>query len=298
MKTIYRLFIGAAAVAMSSIALTSCDDVAEDDRYIPGEAIVAERAILLEDFTGQNCVNCPAAHEVIEQLEEQFGADKVIAVSIHCGSFGIDVQRTNFNNGRVGLMTAEGNAIMESYGITQFPMGVINMAGDAVNYTFWSTKVRDALKVATDVNIELEAKYIPDPNDGNDGYFGTIEAKAHVMSNTTRNVDFQFWILEDNIVAQQRNGTVTIQDYVHNNVFRAQIFDGLKGQPYSLTAGFEQEITGSIATRWTNKEHWELENLSIVAFASDASGVLQVVKVPLLKDADADDEGEENNSEE
>ena len=51
MKTIYRLFIGAAAVAMSSIALTSCDDVAEDDRYILGEAIVAERAILLEDFT-------------------------------------------------------------------------------------------------------------------------------------------------------------------------------------------------------------------------------------------------------
>lgn len=296
MKTTYRLFIGAAALAMSSIVLTSCDDVAEDDRYIPGEAIVAERAILLEDFTGQNCVNCPAAHEVIEQLEERFGKDKVIAVSIHSGTFGISTKATSFTRNRVGLMTEEGNAIMESYGITQFPMGVINMTGDAVNYTLWSTKVSEALQVATDVNIELEANYIPDANDGEDGYFGTIEAKANVMSNTARDVNFQFWILEDNIVAEQRNGTTTIKDYVHNNVFRAQVFDGLKGQPYSLTAGFEQEITGAIATRWTNKEHWELENLSVVAFASDASGVLQVVKVPLFKDDT--EEGEEAETEE
>lgn len=296
MKTTYRLFIGAAALTMSSIALTSCDEVAEDDRYILGEAVVAERAILLEDFTGQSCVNCPAAHEVIEQLEEQFGKDKVIAVSIHSGSFGLSTKATNFARNRVGLMTEEGNAIMESYGITQFPMGVINMTGDAVNYTLWATKVRDALKVTTDVNIELEANYIPDANDGEDGYFGTIEAKATVMSNTARTVNFQFWILEDNIVAQQSNGNIVVQDYVHNNVFRAQVFDGLKGQPYSLTAGFEQEITGAIATRWTNKEHWELENLSVVAFASDASGVLQVVKVPLFKDDT--EEGEETETEE
>jgi len=295
MKRIYRLFIGAAALSMASVALTSCDEVKENDRYEEGEPITAERAVLLEDFTGQNCVNCPTAHEVIEELEEQYGKDKVIAVSIHCGPFGLPVNATNFASNRVGLMTDEGKAIMEAYGIQQFPMGVINMTGDAMNYTGWPEAVRKALQVSTDVNIELETKYVPDDRDGKDGYFGTIEAKATVMSSTSRTVNFQFWIVENGIVALQRNGSTTIPDYVHNNVFRAQIFDGLKGNSYTLTDGIDQQIEGSIATRWTNKERWEVKNLSVIAFASDASGVLQVVRVPLFKDET--ESGEETGSE-
>ncbi len=291
MKTIYRLLIGAAALSMASVTLTSCDEVAENDRYLEGEPITAERAVLLEDFTGQNCINCPDAHEVIEALEEQYGADKVIAVSIHSGAFSLPVKATNFDSNRVGLMTEEGQAIMETYGITQFPMGVINMTGDPMNYSGWPEAVRNALQVTTDVNIELEAEYIPDNRDGEDGYFGTIKTKATVMSGSSRTVDFQFWIVENGIVAQQRKGTNTIKDYVHNNVFRAQIFDGLKGDSFTLTEGVQQEIEGSIATRWTDKERWEVKNLSVIAFASDKSGVLQVVKVPLFKD---ETEAEEN----
>lgn len=261
--------------------LASCDDVKSDDRYILGEEIKAERAVLLEDFTGQNCLNCPNAHEVIEQLEEQFGADKVIAVSIHCGGFGVPTKRTNFSTGNVGLMTDEGNAILQAYGIQSFPMGVIDM-GSPETYDLWTTSVRNALQKPTDVTITASAKFVPEAEEPAEGYAGKIECTAEVLSGETRTADIQFWVLENGIVAQQKlpDGTIN-KEYVHNNVFRGQVFDGLNGKSENFAAGFTTETTGSIAVRWTDKERWEVTNLSVVCFISDGSGVLQVTKVPV-----------------
>ncbi len=283
MKTTYRKHILTSAAVLVMTALVSCDEVSQNDRYILGEPVKAERGVLLEDFTGQACINCPDAHKVIEQLEEQYGADKLIAVSIHCGGFGLSTSRTDFNSGRIGLMAEEGNAIMEAYGIKSFPMGVINM-GSPMVYDLWPTEVRNAIKVETDVNIDLDAAYVPDSRDGENGYFGTIDIKAEVKSGINRIADIQFWIIENGIVASQRSTSGTIDDYVHNNVFRAQVFDGLRGSQISLAAGFPNETAGSIANRWTDKEHWVPENISVVAFVSDNSGVLQVVRKDLCPD--------------
>lgn len=264
------------------MSFASCDEVAEDDRYIKGEQITAERTVLLEDFTGQNCINCPDAHVVIEQLEEQYG-DKLVAVSIHCGTFGIPVKRTNFDNNLVGLMTDEGNAIMETYGIQQFPMGVINM-GSPQTFDLWATAVRNAIKVPIDIKITASAEYEPDKNDGSEngkGYFGNIKIKADVISESSRTANVQFWILENGIVAMQRSTAGTNQEYVHNNVFRAQVFEGLKGESVNFKGEFNTNVEGSIASRWTNKERWEINNLSVVVIVSDNTGVLQCAKVPV-----------------
>ena len=184
MKTIYKNSLIACTVAMTAVTFTACDEVGENDRYILGEAIKVERGVLLEDFTGQNCINCPEAHKVIEQLEEQYGEDKFIAVSIHCGGFGISTSRTNFETGRIGLMTEEGNAIMEAYGIQSFPMGVINM-GNPMVYDLWPTAVREGLQKETDVNIDLNVEYTP--HEG--GQIGTITVSyTHLTLPTTSRV--------------------------------------------------------------------------------------------------------------
>ena len=81
---------------------SSCDDIAPDERYIPVEKTNPRRAVLIEDFTGQDCVNCPAAHRIMESLEKQY-PENVIPVSIHCGEFGISVDRTRYP-AYIGLM--------------------------------------------------------------------------------------------------------------------------------------------------------------------------------------------------
>lgn len=282
MKRLYKTLICTLAALSSIILFTACDDVKSDDRYILGETVTAERGVLLEDFTGQMCINCPDAHEVIKQLEEQYGSDKLIAVSIHCGTYGFSKSRTNFERNLVGLMTEEGNAILETYPINAFPMGVVNM-GSPINVDSWATAVKEAMKVLTDVKIDLKAEYLAGDQDGTNGYNGTINVTADIISGTARTAEVQFWIIEDQIVAPQRTPTTTINGYVHDNVFRAQMFDGLKGTSVTFPAGINVEKTASLPTRWNEQERWEVNNLSIVAFVSDKTGVLQVVKVPLIE---------------
>ena len=64
--------------------LTGCDYIAEDERLIYEKPEPAQRVVLLEDFTGQRCSNCPTATAVIEQLHEAYG-EALVAVGIHCG---------------------------------------------------------------------------------------------------------------------------------------------------------------------------------------------------------------------
>lgn len=265
--------------------LVSCDDVAPGDRYIEGEPIEAERAVLLEDFTGQLCLNCPIAHEKIEELEKQYGRDKLIAVSIHGGQLGIDKSRTNFTTGLVGLKTEEGNAIVETYGITSFPMGVIDF-GSPINYDLWAGAVREAIAKPTDTQLDLRISYTPDGEESNTG---VIEMNASIESSNPHTGNLQFWIVEDHIIAHQRNSSGTIPDYEHNNVFRAQLFLGERGEAITIPANIMVERGASIATRWNDQEHWVVENLSVIAIVSDATGVIQVVRKPVPVPDDPDD---------
>lgn len=278
----FRKFIYSSAALLCSFVLASCDDVKESDRYIDMGAIEAERAVLLEDFTGQFCQNCPEAHEKIDELVAQYGEDKVIAVSIHCGKFGLATKNTDFEQGRIGLMTDEGNSILESYPISSFPMGVIDMNTAPLTYDLWPTAVRTALAVPSDVALDMHAEYVPTEDDGENGYFGEIKITSSVLTSTERSGNIQFWIVENGIVAQQKRGAEMIKDYVHNNVFRAQVYNGHKGETIQLKAGVETDIEASIATRWSDKERWQIENLRVVGFVSDANGVLQVKRVPVV----------------
>ncbi|MDE7181275.1 MAG: Omp28 family outer membrane lipoprotein [Muribaculaceae bacterium] len=277
-----RNIYGVVAAGLLLAGTTACDDVKPDDRYILTEGVKAERTVLLEDFTGQNCLNCPDAHRTIKSLEEQYG-DKLIAVSIHCGTFGVSKSRTNFERNLVGLMTDEGNAIMETYGITSFPMGSINM-GPATNYSLWPTAVYNALQTTTDVTLDLTVNYTPATANSETG---RIDMTAKVLSTSQHTANIQFWVVEDQIVALQRDGNQTITDYVHDGVFRGQVLPGLRGDALPLASGIEQIVEASINTVWNEQEHWVAKNLSIVAIISDATGVLQVARVPVIADEES-----------
>lgn len=76
---IYSLF-GASALLMAA-----CNEIDSDDRFIYVEPVEVGRKVLIEDFTGQKCINCPAAIDKIEMMVQQYGEENVIAVGIHSG---------------------------------------------------------------------------------------------------------------------------------------------------------------------------------------------------------------------
>lgn len=246
---------------LAIITLAACNDIDSDDRFLAVEGVTPARVVLIEDFTGQNCVNCPAAHATLEQIAEQY-PDNVIPVSIHAGHFGIAVEN---RRGVVGLMQPEGNDLCNRWGITGFPMGVVNRKGAAIDKDAWAAAVRAQLAIPADVDIDLEAACTD----------GVINITAVIKSEADIKATLHVWILESGILAPQlgANGS-EIPGYVHNNVYRCSV-NGIEGREVSATGHIHETLTFSCPVRTTERETWNLANLSAVAFLETSAGVIQ-----------------------
>ena len=169
--------------ASLSLILSGCSGIAEDDRYIEVEATKAERTVLLEDFTGQNCGNCPAAHRTIEALEEQYGSH-LIAVSIHAGHFGIPATNKRYT----GLMQEEGQAYNDRYGIEDYPKGVVDGKTPSLNADQWASAIYDDISQATPLSIDVDANL--------DAAGNKIDISCSLKSSEQLEGNLVLWVIE------------------------------------------------------------------------------------------------------
>lgn len=253
-KLLLPLILGASA-------LFSCSDITEDDRFIKVDSVTPQRAVLLEEFTGQDCRNCPTAHRELAMLIEQY-PDNLIPVSIHAGDFGVSCATRR--PGIIGLMQPEGKKYNDRYGIDEWPKGVIDGQGEPLNFDKWSDALRVALTRPASLNIDIAASIAEATPD-------VIDIKCELKPTADLNGTLYIWVLEDCIVAYQIDNGEVIRDYVHNHVYRAAA-NGVEGQTVSLKANIHSTLECSTAVRATEKETWNTSNLSIVAFVREADG--------------------------
>ena len=110
---IKKSILGIAAVAsVLAFGFTACDEVDENERFVEMPARESKRNVLVEEFTGQQCTNCPDAHKALATLSEQYGSN-LIVVGIHAGSFGM---LEGANSKYVGLKQPEGDEYANRWG--------------------------------------------------------------------------------------------------------------------------------------------------------------------------------------
>lgn len=250
--------------------MSACSNISEDERLIevkPDMPEESQRNVLIEDFTGQRCVNCPKATEILASVSELYGHDKVIPVAIHCGPFGFAG-----NAKTVGLMTDTGKEYWNRWfdNSQGQPVARINRLAAPDDYNNWPLAIVAEMKKTTDVRITVTPKF--------DGKELTILAGATAAN--PRTAKLQLWIVEDNIVAMQSmpDGS-TNREYVHNHVFRTAV-NGTWGEDVNMqsTVNEDKMLKHSV----TLKDDWKINDLSIVAFVYDDSGVLQAVTMPVV----------------
>lgn len=251
------------SIALALGALTACDDIDQADRFEGPVSVNARKNVLVEDFTGQRCVNCPKAADVVTSLQQTYGADRVIAVAIHGGS--LSVPDTNPQ----GLATQQGNDYNSHWGIEAWPKGIIDRSGKPLDFEQWQEKVIERFRVEAKVSIDLpELTYEPE----------TRRLSLHVRignnSDAAVNGRLQLWLTESGIVKLQavpEGGTN--RNYVHNHVFRASVNDPY-GDEMALQADGEAEKTYS----YVLPEAWQADKVALVAFFyNEADGVMQVI---------------------
>ena len=239
--------------------LMSCSHIDEDERLVYVKPAQVVRCVLLEDFTGQRCVNCPKASEEIQKLTAQYGEDAVVAVGIHSGPLGF---RTNSRF--VGLSTDAGDAYFDHWQLDFQPVGLIDRNGP-VEYPAWGTRIREELQKPAPVAIVAEAWSVSDT-------LAVSVAVTATDGNTAGRL--QLWVVEDSVTAFQLMPDGTRNDtYLHQHVLRAAI-NGVWGEDVRVDEG----NTFRTNCRMPMDADWNREHLSVVAFVYDETGVLQVTK--------------------
>lgn len=243
--------------------LMACGDyIAEDDRYIELPNVVMNRRVLIEDFTGQSCTNCPDAHQVLHDLQAQYG-EQVIAVAIHAGHFGI---AEGSNPNMLGLMQPDGNAYANYWQVASYPAGVINRTSGVIKHTDWAAYTRTALMGEPSMQISVSDSLSADGT--------TLTICTEIIPHANITGKLQLWITENNITAPQLQAGTLVPNYQHHHVYRASV-NGLWGEEIALADDTPHRATHTIALR----DNWNVDNLSVVAFVyNDTDGVLQVAE--------------------
>lgn len=244
---------------LSALMVVSCSHIYESERLIYVKPETAKRVVLLEDFTGQRCVNCPKGTEIIEQLLQTHGDTALIAVGIHGGPLGF-----SGNANLLGLATPMGDEYYSHWNLEYQPVGLVNRHG-AVNYTDWAKAVKEELAKPAPLEMKmtamLEERKIQ------------IALEEYGTDGTTTG-KLQVWIVEDQITAMQLmpDGKANV-NYIHNHVLRTAV-NGLWGEDLTVAEGERKMQQMSQVV----EDGWNPEHLSIVAFVYNDQGVQQAVK--------------------
>ncbi len=243
---------------LTLLMAAACSYIGEDEQLIYVAPEAAKRVVLLEDYTGQRCINCPNASDVIADLHNSFGADSVIAVAIHAGPLAF-YTNTKF----LGLRTQTGDEYYNHWNLEYQPIGLINRSAP-VDYTLWATKVREELQKTSPLTISLNGLMTDDKT------AITLNAVVTGMEEMTIG-HLQLWLIEDDITAFQLMPDGTRKDdYHHRHVFRAAI-NGDWGE--EIKVGKDQTV--SVEHNIPLKEDWNAERISVVAFVYTDAGVIQ-----------------------
>lgn len=83
MKKLLSITVLAALVVFA----IGCDKI--DNPHKPYSAPSGNKTVLIKDFTGVRCNNCPEAAEIVHELQHQLGEDRIFIMSVHAGSLAI-----------------------------------------------------------------------------------------------------------------------------------------------------------------------------------------------------------------
>lgn len=234
------------------------------------------RKVLIEEYTGHRCPNCPMGHQKLEELAERFG-DTLVAVGIHAGALAAPTTDLPYD-----FRTSVGNELAQEYSIDGIPAAIINRLPEAGGWSpaRWESKVTAAIRDnETLAAVQLINEYNPILN--------TIKANAKVtlLDDYPNALRLAFFIVEDNIVKPQINGTDTILDYVHNHVLRASM-NGTYGEFLNQSGYLEENVGYTYAkTMKLDGTGWNPNNCRVMAILYDKTNslVLQVEEAPFIK---------------
>lgn len=221
------------------------------------------RKVLIEDFTGHRCGNCPRSHEKLQELKELYG-EQIVPLSVHVGFFAWPL-----GSYTADYRTPMGDEISTYFGNADaLPNGMVNrssITGEQVmSYTSWASAVDQILELDAEINIDITNSYDTTSREL------TVEVEAKALTDISQTLKLVVLLSEDSIVSMQTDYDHTpqdIADYTHRHVLRGAI-----NSTWGDLLANGSFVTDETATRiysFTISNDFNYKQCSVVAYIYD-----------------------------
>jgi hypothetical protein len=119
------------------------------------------KKVILEEFTGVNCVFCPQGHVIANNIKNA-NPDNVFLINIHVGNFATP------SGGQPDFRTSFGTAIANQSGLTGYPAGTVNRTvfsglsmsagGTAMGRGNWTNAANQILGQSSYLNVAVQGQ--------------------------------------------------------------------------------------------------------------------------------------------
>ena len=187
------------------LTLGACEEVDENERQIIIDDTNifddVHKVVLMEEFTGQACMNCPQGAAASQNIVE-FSEHHMIPVNIHYGMYAIPT---------FGFVTESGTAYGEWSDPEFFPSCRMDRTSDVNSNTdTWMSMYMGLAFQIPNIDIQVSSDY----NNGQARITTTLTA----LKDINEPLSLQLWLLESGIRAMQLEGSTYIMGYEHNHV--------------------------------------------------------------------------------
>ena len=292
-------------ISLFSGLILSCDKIDEpfppnieiiDSSIVWDDSIFSNsndnvRFVLMEEFTGHTCPNCPDAAVEVERFRNvKYGA-KFIPIAIHATeTFAAPKDLTGAPAGSYQTDHRTDESLdyenESSFGIGKgLPRALISRRGESVTVGKW---VQKCDKIYENPGPTLANIHITNFFDDSSKTF-RVRIRIEWLEDYAGGMNLQIQVREDNIVDWQLDGSDHIEDYLFDHMFRGSV-NGAWGSPISAaSAGEITEIsfTQSIENYLGRERKYSLDNYeksdfsdwSMIAFIYKDSPEFEVMQV-------------------
>lgn len=242
-----------------------------------------KRKVLLEEFTGARCSNCPKGHAEVVRLKSIYG-DKLISVSIHANSVFAAPMAPDYPD---DFRTTAGDQLYIDFQNPPQPGAVINRT--MFDGSISSGKSSWADYIAHEDSTEAKLTITPKPTYNASTKSLDIAVDVKFVKDVSDKTSLVMYVLEDSVIAPQLNVTTRIPDYVHRDMLRDMPYSPY-GQALTTTATkANTTITKNLTYSFngTNSSKWNVNHcivvLAVVVNNGTDKTVLQAEEFHVIK---------------
>lgn len=225
------------------------------------------RKVILEEFTGVNCVYCPQGHTIANNIKNA-NPNNVFLINIHQGGFATP------GAGQPDFRTSFGNAIANQTGLTGYPAATVNRTvfsglgqssgSTAMNRNYWNNASNQILAQSSYVNVALQAVINAQTNEL------TVIVETYYTGNSPVSTNrLNVALLQNNTLGPQVGGEMG-NNYNHQHRL-VHFLTGQWGTTISTTTAGSydsQTFTYTIPQHYNNIPV-EIGELELVAFVTE-----------------------------